>query len=1085
MQVSKEAMMPFMVAHMEAAIAVRSEDTQTAVAANTTHEWKFMFKPDANTRSTFEYVIQSLRSNPAYTETMSSETLQVTPVDSDVSLYIHGVPHISKYCLNEIPDHVPYAIKKTKTILSEQLPDELPLHVVSHVCETGDMAPSSLGDFKTGPWKSTLKNYKITKNFAYTNKDTGITFNVSIVKTSAYASTTMSSSGVSNGELMYEYAIIMSPRDFKDPQGASSPNRETAQSKYMSHVLEVCVSMIQLLTQQSYPLSKAQQLAVLKEYNALVEKELPDWVRKKNRANMSYYFLAPKPITLECMHLTEPSINTYGITSVLKGYAVTDKADGERMLMYVNETGEAYMINNTFDVFYTGLQTSKKEYYKSVLDGEYILANKMVGMNGGSKDMFAVFDIYFQNGESLMKLPLLSKTDVYADTRTNRFAIMKHMCEPSGWSHKTAAAADGRTGKTGGIIELTCKEHVPGDGKAILEACCKILADGQRKYTIDGLIFTPRDLSVFGYYPGVHVPLSENPKWDRVFKWKPSDQNTIDFLIREVKDANGNPTRVLDTKTNKYYKKFELFTGYNSSQWEPINPLKGMLMRYDHEYRRTLRDKRSSYVAKKFEPLSFAENGVSIMEIPVNEHGVCVDSEGLPITTNTIVECAYNVNKTIQGVRAPISRRWEPLRTREDKTRILQKQNTLSKTANDITVATSIWRSIHNPVTRDHITGAVPMQVAEIPTTLEERLLGVDDVYYARDMDRSHLLSLHMLEFHTLGIKKMLYEKSRERDALLELACGMAGDLPRWSEGGYKFVMGVDLSRDNITNPYKGAYARMLKNNNAIREASSRSRDSKPQYMDSVFLVGDCAKPFNAIGDAAGEDQDSRMLLEILYSKSRPRKAPDSTRHLSTRNGAGRALQGFNMVSCMFAIHYFFKSPETLDGFLNNVANNLRPDGLFITTFMDGNRVDDLLRGPGAKDGFVEGRKLDQEIPVWAVLKHYDTFSKEDCWKKYIEVFLENTNKLIPEFLVHFDRLVDEAAAHGLELVEEGMFGTTFNDRLAKIKPDGGAKQEAPPYRARSMEDRLDNAIHHMAKDDVQKQFSFLNRWAVFRKTKQ
>jgi hypothetical protein len=35
------------------------------------------------------------------------------------------------------------------------------------------------------------------------------------------------------------------------------------------------------------------------------------------------------------------------------------------------------------------------------------------------------------------------------------------------------------------------------------------------------------------------------------------------------------------------------------------------------------------------------------------------------------------------------------------------------------------------------------------------------------------------------------------------------------------------------------------------------------------------------------------------------------------------------------------------------------------------------------------------------------------------------------------------------------------------------------------MEDRLDNAILHMAKDEVQKQFSFLNRWAVFRKTKQ
>ena len=58
------------------------------------------------------------------------------------------------------------------------------------------------------------------------------------------------------------------------------------------------------------------------------------------------------------------------------------------------------------------------------------------------------------------------------------------------------------------------------------------------------------------------------------------------------------------------------------------------------------------------------------------------------------------------------------------------------------------------------------------------------------------------------------------------------------------------------------------------------------------------------------------------------------------------------------------------------------------------------------------------EIQVRFAFQKDESFSKDDCWQKYIEVFLENTNKLIPEFLVHFDRLVEEAAAHGLELVE-------------------------------------------------------------------
>jgi SAM-dependent methyltransferase len=299
----------------------------------------------------------------------------------------------------------------------------------------------------------------------------------------------------------------------------------------------------------------------------------------------------------------------------------------------------------------------------------------------------------------------------------------------------------------------------------------------------------------------------------------------------------------------------------------------------------------------------------------------------------------------------------------------------------------------------------------------------------------------------------------------------MAGDLPRWREGGYKFVMGVDLSRDNITNPYKGAYARMLDQRNAIKDSSKQNGTDRPQYMDCVFVVGDCAKPINITGDAAEEDEDSKFLMEILYSKRRPRKAPEYTRHLSTRNGYGRALDGFNMVSCMFAIHYFFKSKETLDGFLNNVSNNLRPGGLFITTFMDGHHVDRLVNGSDVKNMTVEGRKIDQEIPVWAIIKHYDTFSKDDCWQKYIEVFLENTNNLIPEFLVHFEKLVEEAKTHGLELVDDGMFGDTFNRMLEDISTKETSKLE-----------HVENAVLKLKDDEVQKHFSFLNRWAVFRK---
>jgi hypothetical protein len=134
---------------------------------------------------------------------------------------------------------------------------------------------------------------------------------------------------------------------------------------------------------------------------------------------------------------------------------------------------------------------------------------------------------------------------------------------------------------------------------------------------------------------------------------------------------------------------------------------------------------------------------------------------------------------------------------------------------------------------------------------------------------------------------------------------------------------------------------------------------------------------------------------------------------------------------------------------------------------MDGNSVHALLESSGTK-GFVEGRKQEDKIPVWAIIKRYTSFGPEECWGKHVDVFLENTNKLIPEFLVHFDTLQKKASEHGLQLEDDGMFGDTFNKLLENINPT------RPEY--------IDKSILKLRDDLVQKQFSFLNRWAVFKK---
>ena len=53
--------------------------------------------------------------------------------------------------------------------------------------------------------------------------------------------------------------------------------------------------------------------------------------------------------------------------------------------------------------------------------------------------------------------------------------------------------------------------------------------------------------------------------------------------------------------------------------------------------------------------------------------------------------------------------------------------------------------------------------------------------------------------------------------------------------------------------------------------------------------------------------------------------------------------QKFNIVSCQFALHYFFQSKETFSNFFNLVEESIVEDGLFISTLFDGFEVFNLL----------------------------------------------------------------------------------------------------------------------------------------------
>ena len=178
----------------------------------------------------------------------------------------------------------------------------------------------------------------------------------------------------------------------------------------------------------------------------------------------------------------------------------------------------------------------------------------------------------------------------------------------------------------------------------------------------------------------------------------------------------------------------------------------------------------------------------------------------------------------------------------------------------------------------------------------EAKKLEADDIYYARSIPRRSLLSYNMITFHNIGINEMLFSRGKKGGSLMELACGQASDLYRWLGGGFKFVLGIDIVKDNIYKANDGAYARMLKEFGK----SFRTRGQEEmRFPDIVFAAGDCSLDIRS--GEAGVDEESKKLLRLVMRKDNKR-FDEFYKYV-----VGKGADKFDMITCLFAIHYFFE----------------------------------------------------------------------------------------------------------------------------------------------------------------------------------
>jgi mRNA (guanine-N7-)-methyltransferase len=232
-------------------------------------------------------------------------------------------------------------------------------------------------------------------------------------------------------------------------------------------------------------------------------------------------------------------------------------------------------------------------------------------------------------------------------------------------------------------------------------------------------------------------------------------------------------------------------------------------------------------------------------------------------------------------------------------------------------------------------------------------------------------------------VKRFLINTFAPRQGtLLDLATGRGGDIAKWTHAGLRYVKAYDLSPAEI--------------------AEARRR----------------LQSYDTKGTTIEFETTDRIGLRSFQDPKGP----------------------FDVVSCMFAAQYFYKSTETLEALLENVSKNLRDGGYFIGTVPDGKRILKLL-----------DRKDLYESPYLRIVRRFQG-EPRGPFGNAIEFSLVGTvtEGGAPEYLAFFTPLKELAARHGLVPVVDydgppGMFEP--GDRSEAFKHFQGASLNDPDKR--------------------------------------
>lgn len=614
---------------------------------NEEHEFECVMSQNSVTKNQFTDLLNYLRQSSRFKtdSTNEYESLDISIMNTSYRVSINGYSNIISFCeTNALLTDKPFVkvIKKNRIEGFEAIRmDEYDLNFKSR--KEIDVNEQELATINE-TFDKDDKFYRNKKRYSFLHTSNIFRVDLTLVRSSTRRATTLQMSGVLQAPDKYEVEIEYLADKSDDKQNAII-------------LFNIIDDLKQVLDDTDNIMTKQKKKLVLCEYLRLVNPKILDscdldisgFISNIVMKNSKSFFLSYQPVTLEQENLLESEL---GRVSIQENYTVTEKADGERMLMYVDKNNNVYTIDSRLNVRDVGM---KNKHKNSLLDGEFVKRSKY----NTNYNTFMAFDIYFMDSKDVRDMKLVP----------DRIDLMNEFTERSAFTSYSSS------------MKVKAKKFLHGDN--IFALSKQVYNADKYDYHIDGMIYTPSNLAVgTNYLEETSDKNSFGGAWAKVFKWKPPDENSIDMLT-----IYGKEMFVPDIGRVVFA---QLKVAYRASTDSMIDPM-AVLSNSRIVQNRQINEK------------TFVE-----VYLPLKDEDSKPRSElGEIIYNNTIVE--YSYDKLASELTA-----WKPYRVRQDKTSLYQTSRNIAGTANNYNTALNVWRSIINPVTKDMITGITILKQEDV-----------------------------------------------------------------------------------------------------------------------------------------------------------------------------------------------------------------------------------------------------------------------------------------------------------------------------------------------------------------------------------